>query len=370
MTRTVFHYVTATAFFALAGQAAAQEVDGSKLGLRLSGFYLGSAAWVDREGDPDDSRDYGFGSDAEIHFEGSVVLDNGLEVGVHVEGKLEEDSASGDGDFIEEKFAFVEGVFGRVEFGDQDGVADQMALVAPTLFRGNTVNDAELDATGFVGGLGGLNHINTVTTINNGLDDFSTKITYFTPRIVGLQAGVSFTPDHEQGGSNFDGRIEDLYDQAVEVGVSYFNTFANDISLGVSAAYLTADEGSTTLDPQSWSAGVNVAFNGFTVGGSYKESEDLPLTLLGVTTPGLDNDYTAWDVGVKYETGPWGFMLAYAEDEADVGSVTVTETSAVQGGVDYMVGSGVSLGGGVQHLEDDVIDQDATAVFVETMIAF
>ena len=131
------------------------------------------------------------------------ILDNGIQIGFHAEAKLEEDSASNDGDFIEEKWIYVEGVWGRVEFGDQDGVADQMAIYAPSLFRGNTVNDAELS-------LSSLNSINTVTTIWNGGDDFATKINYFTPRVAGFQAGLSFTPDQTQGGSNFDSIFEGL----------------------------------------------------------------------------------------------------------------------------------------------------------------
>jgi len=362
---------------AFSGQAYAQE----GLELNLSGFFVGAIGYVDESGSSTGSRDYATGSDSEIHFTGAVTLDNGLEVGFHAEGKLEEDSASDNGDFIEETFIYFDGVFGKIVFGNEDGVADQMAVVSPTLFRGNTINDAELD-------LSGLATVNTVLTVNGGGDDFSQKIIYFTPRLAGFQAGVSFAPEVDTDtfsrssacGSAFCSRSEDDFDSLLELGLTYFGEFGNDVNVGASLTYLMAEDEETDSfisdDPEGWAIGVNVGFSGFTLGASYADSENIPrveASLGGSSAPG---DYQAWDIAGTYETGPWGFMLGYAEDEHDLGTFS-SETTAIQGGVDYILGKGVSIGGGVQYIEEEAaisgvnfFDEDATVIFVETMINF
>lgn len=382
MKKTLLGSVALLGAAAFSGQAYAQE----GVELNLSGFFVGAIGYVDESGSSSDSRDYATGSDSEIHFTGAVTLDNGLEVGFHAEGKLEEDSASDNGDFIEETFIYFDGVFGKVIFGNEDGVADQMAVVSPTLFRGNTINDAELD-------LSGLATVNTVLTVNGGGDDFSQKVIYFTPRLAGLQLGVSFAPEVKADtsffatspgaspcGSAFCSRGENDYDSLLELGLTYFGEFGNDVNVGASVTYLMAeDEASDPFisdDPDGWAIGANVGFSGFTLGASYADTENIPrveASLGGSSAPG---DYQAWDIAGTYETGPWGFMLAYAEDEHDLGTFS-SETTSIQGGVDYVLGKGVSIGGGVQYIEEEAaisgvnfFDEDATVLFVETMVNF
>ena len=369
MKKLLLSSVAALSVMAVVGPVHAAD----KLKLDLSGFFIGSAAFVDQDLDFG-KRDYAFGSDSEIHFTGEMTLDNGLLVGFHAEGKLEEDVGGAsrgltpeDGvDFIQETFVYFEGAFGRFEFGKQDGVAHQMTTTGPTIFAGNTLNDAELDASGLIGA------INTDNTVNNGLDEFERKLIYFTPMIGGFQAGFSFTPDSDGfQGSTFDPRIDiipGVQEEAIEVGVSYQSTFdgtsMGDVTLGISGTYLTANLNAPlagSKDLEAWNVGLQVGVAGFTIGGSYKDSN------LGSTT----TDYEAWEVSGTYELGPWGFMLGYGESEFD--SFLDLETMAVEGGVDFMLGAGVSLGGGVQYIDTELgganVD-DATVVFIETMVAF
>ncbi len=376
MKKLLLSSVAALSVMAVVGPANAAD----KLKLDLSGFFVGSAAYVDQKLDAG-TRDYAFGSDSEIHFTGAMTLDNGLIVGFHAEGKLEEDVGGASRglppeagqDFIQESFVFFEGAFGRIEFGKQDGIGHQMTTTGPTIFAGNTLNDAQLDASG-------LMTINTDNTVNNGLDEFERKIIYFTPVIAGFQAGISFTPDADGfQGSAFDPRTNtttgaSTQEEIIEVGASYNYVFEGtdmgDVSVGLSGTYITADETSTTLgfpdDLESWNVGGQIGVAGFTVGGSYKDSN------FGSTFV----DYNAWEVSGTYELGPWGFLLGYGEDKTDFPLAGFDfETMAVQGGVDFMLGAGVSLGGGVQYVESDsslifVPDDDATVVFIETMVSF
>ena len=79
-------------------------------------------------------------------------------------------------------------------------------------------------------------------------------------------------------------------------------------------------------------------------------------------------------IGGGYEVGPWGFAVSYAEDEYDF-AAQISETSAYQAGVDYLLPSGIMVGGGVQQIEfDGDLDLDKsdeeTVIYMETMISF
>ncbi len=377
------------------GASPARANEGLKL--ELSGYFIGAAAFVDQKLDLG-RRNTGFASDSEVHFDGAFTFENGLTLGVHGEGKLEEDiggqprtggrfTSENGADFIQETFIFLEGFFGRIEFGKQDGVAEQLGFIAPTLFAGTTVNDPELDATGF-------NTINTRNSVNRGRDDFSRRLIYISPRIIGLQAGISFAPDSDAAtpgslsvvqGSDFDARSDQGvfdHEEIIELGVNYVHAF-DQIIVGVSGTYLRAeDQGCASVpalcpilkDYEAWNVGANISFGGITIGGSYVDDN------LGRHTA----DYHAWEIGAVYETQFWGFMLAYGRDEVE--GLGGQDTMAVQGGINYQLARGITLGTGLQYIEADqvgglaligggvsgpsVLNDDATIVFLETMVSF
>lgn len=411
MTAGVIKLAAFLAIVAPMGAASAQDVT-----LDLSGYLNGTGGFVES-----DSGNIGgnwqVAGNAEIRFSGSMILDNGIEIGVETQGKLEEDvsrllpagtgpfggqldpncsitpaaSALGftcfiidpdEDDFVQEAFVFVDsGIFGRLQFGRQNGVGEQLSFSTPNLFYGNGVSNWETDLSAF-------NLINTRNTINNGYDDFAFKVMYSTPRVMGAQVAVSFAPDTEFCGAilcpSSGGVLFPDYGDILEVGVNYFHTFRNGMTVGVSGTYLSADADGTPAvlsvleDYQSWNVGANFEFSGFTVGASYKQSN------LG--REGLD--YTAYDVGATYETGSWGFMLAYGGDENDL---TGQDTRAFQGGVDFSfddklsLGSGLQIGVGAQYTEGEGVltlvpgnvgpmvisgDDESMVVFLETLVSF
>ncbi len=437
MKRLLLSTTAMIAAAALATEASAVD----DIELDLSGYFNGvGGARV--EADASRIRDYTFGLDSELHLESSYLFRNGLEIGLPAGGKINRDtddpkrghldgilagtivasagidSACGgiagyglygyfggyiaglvnyaslggyvrnfcgsnniDNDFLQETFAFFEGPFGRLEFGRQYGVGHQMSFLAPTIFRGSNVNDWEID-------LSGVNTVNTRNTVNNGFDDFSPKVVYLTPRIFGLQGGVSFAPETDDCGYDFCPRTDSAFfpsqDEVIELGANFYHTFSNGtlegVSVGVSGTYLMADSKTTAAiatmlgidDYEAWNVGASVAIDGFTIGGSFKNAE---LAVLG-------SNYLAYDVGATYERGAWGFMVSYGADD---NQLTGQETMAIQGGVDFMLGSGVSVGIGAQYVDANFetstllsaaglslsfSDIDSTAVFIETDISF
>src|SRR6185295_17459569 len=104
----------------------AMAADGIKLG--VGGFFR-TAYMVnfddDSEGEAGNERNTdGVFSDAEIHFTGSTVLDNGLEVGARVELEGEDD----DSDQIDEAWVYFSGGFGELRIGSIDDALGTMCV--------------------------------------------------------------------------------------------------------------------------------------------------------------------------------------------------------------------------------------------------
>jgi len=121
-------------------------------------------------------------SDSEIHIKGSLESDMGLKYTVHVE--LEGDGANGQ---VDESFVRVSGDFGQIEFGARDHAMVRMhsgiSDVGIGLTSGDTqawIPGAYLETAGHAGTAGGGN---------------DPKLNYITPRVSGLQLGVSYAPD-------------------------------------------------------------------------------------------------------------------------------------------------------------------------------
>ena len=164
----------------------AAAADGIKLAV---GGYFKEAYMVviddDAEGEPgNETNTDGFFNDAEIHFTGSTVLDNGLEVGarVELEGETDEDQ-------IDEAWVYFSGGFGEVRIGSDDDALANACVVPP----GGTVNFSAFSPNQW-----GANFTffgtNTVCT---GIDDLgdAQKIIYISPVFSGFQLTASYTPN-------------------------------------------------------------------------------------------------------------------------------------------------------------------------------
>ncbi len=307
--------------FATAASAVEWEV-------RVGGYSEQFAAWASP--DIDGLDDGGFDgidnkSDTEIHFVPSITLDNGLKIGADVQ--LEGNRS---GDQIDESFVFIDGAFGRVLAGSENSAGYLMHYGAPTVaFITNSHNSGNLGAfIPFTGTVTGTTGFGDVATLNLGDDAFrgtlystylenagnndAQRFTYFTPRFAGFQLGVSYARDgREDNNQQLDIDLEEV-GNIFDVGANYVNTFgAFDVAVSGRYGIATNDDDFLDLDddeffgqfddnPQIWSAGLNLGFAGFTVGGSFAEQNNT-----------VDQDGRSWDAGVSYETGPWGVSFSY-----------------------------------------------------------
>ncbi|SLN20361.1 porin [Oceanibacterium hippocampi] len=341
--------LVAVGAFAATGSQAAEPIQVS-----VGGYFQTAFVFVDYDNDAG-RRSRTLQREAEIIFGGSTTLDNGLQVGVQVQ--LEAETC---GDQIDESFVFLAGNWGRVNIGSENSAAYLMAVASPApSYWAFGLNSPNISITG------NFPHTNPVN-----LSGDSEKITYFTPRFSGFQFGVSYTPDNceESGcggtysGSEFDTFADGTTGDIFEVGVNYTGKW-DAIEIQASGSYGQGDDEGVGNEPEEWSAGLNVTFAGFTVGGAFHQAESAANT-----------DTTDWNVGVRYAMGPWGVGIQYAQFEIEPAAGGDRDVKAVEVGGSYTLGPGVVLFGGIQYWDGDngvtIATEETWAGFVGTHFAF
>lgn len=357
-------------------------------------------------------------ADARVKVKGSTVLRNGVEVGAALEGRLDGQQPAqiyGGGRYsslllggprgvaplssdayLQGAYAYARGGFGTVVVGREQGVARQLSVTAPTIFRAINVNDWRTD-------LSGLNDVHTV----NDFSGYSTKFTYMPPAnflggaLGGLQLGVSYSPTLGQCGDDLceprdrlmiapNGQLlteTSRWDDVLEAAMYYQKRVGgrDGVTLGFGASYVSANEDARVPagvfdDYRAYSLGLNLGFRGLTVGGSVKSTNS------GLAD--LDEDgYLAFDAGVTFKTGEdkgdWGFMVGYGQSAASVapqpgpvaGPTVFRDTQTAQAGVTYFVGRGITVGAAAQYVESQKPataggQEEAATVVIESSIKF
>lgn len=256
-----------------------------------------------------------FQSDTEVHFAGATTLDNGIEVGAKIEMEGEEAA----GAQVDEQYLYINGGFGQVKLGQEDGPSTDMVTVAPST---GPVNAQD-------GDLGNWVNIQGATANIYGYSD-AKKVTYYTPVLAGFRAGVSYTDDHlsEHNDTSTAG------DERYTLGLEYIGDF-DGVSVKVSGiADGTGDEG------ENYHIGANVGFGAFTVGGSYGEANS---EYDGASDSATNSDRFGYDFGVGYSMDAATVTLTYFYSEDENGSATSEDTlSNLHLGLSYTLGAGVT----------------------------
>jgi predicted porin len=294
-----------TTALALAGAMAA-PASAAEWNVRVGGYmeqYIGYA-----DVDANFSGDYdGIDSkmDPEVWFLPSITLDNGIKFAANIQLEGLTDS-----DQIDESMMIITGSFGEVILGSENSAGFLMTYVAPdvtfiNLNSGSTTMFIPWSGNGAGDDLfrGTLN----TTFIENSRNNDAQRFTYFSPRFAGFQVGVSYARDGLQdNNSQVDVNVEnggfptDIFD----FGANYVQSFG-DFDVAVSGRWGTGNDHSGD-DATIWSTGLNLGFGGFTVGGSYAEQNNNGHRF---------RNGEAYDLGVSYETGPWGVSFTYQHGE-------------------------------------------------------
>jgi outer membrane protein OmpU len=364
------------------GGAFAQAKKAEPIKLEIGGYFQAFYEYVDQDESPGPPaapsgnqlgprRSHDIFREAELHFKGSTTFDNGLQVGIKYEIEMIDCS-----DQVDDSFVWFESGYGRLEIGGTDGVGLKMFYGAPTPIIGHGMNTPNIRAVNapIIAGVGG----NLISSPSTYIDTFEVeKINYFTPRISGIQLGVSYSPAGcEEGnrslitvsvngepprcGGVFRGmlsndtvaglaRQEDLF----EIAGNYVRSFAG-IDLSLYAGYV---KGQTTAsgaglaanaDNKQFGTGGSVTYSNITLGGGYKKNTDI----LGIR----GQDQKDWNIGLSYAMGALTLGAQYHNTEADLRNLAVgpnqsDEFNGTSVGAIYEIGPGVKITGGIQYFD-------------------
>jgi outer membrane protein OmpU len=357
-----------TALIAASAFAAPAKAD---LEVTVGGFTAFQAGFFDN--DTTNSSDRDFQSEAQIAVMADATADNGLQYGA----KVLLDTSANDSTNADEVGIYLAGSWGRVELGDDDG-ASELSVFAPTVGVGqiNGSYDDYVNSTA----LAGLNNGNWTTSTNDRGDhlftaldsDDRTKITYYTPKFSGFQAGVSYAPEVSSGETVTltEGGLKNFF----ELGVKYEGDFQG-VGVAVGGVYNFADAGdlTTTEDLRSWNLGAQFSYNGFKFGGGYTDSGDSMQA-----EAQANDDISSWNVGATYENGPWGVGISYLNEDYD----TNGDTNGTDGGDytvwavggTYKVAPGLTTGADLAFYDRDrtgsASDEDGFVAVVDVTAAF
>ncbi len=346
------------------GAAVAEE----PIRLTVGGYFKSAYQVViddDEEGDPDDEigefgnerNTDGFFSDAEIHFTGSTVLDNGLEVGarVELEGESEGDGEDG-GDQIDEAWVWFSGGFGEFRIGSDDDALANSCIVPP----GGTANFSAFSPNQW-----GAN-TQTSNTVCTGVDIVSDaqKILYITPAFYGFQLTVSYTPSEFAETHNNDGGphlgMPEKFDNRPDYSAAFYLTYSYEgdgwgLNWGAGGSFQSGtddfSEGGVSIrfnDRDFYQTGLTVTIGNIAVGGVFEYRNDLSKQTLtdGVDTLHIEQDAWAAGGGVAYTHDAWTFGGQYSYGEVDLEffgfDVEQTQQRAVLT-ANYRMGPGIDL---------------------------
>ena len=142
------------------------------------GGYMQQWFGMANRSDMDEDGGWAAQSDSEIHVKGSLESDSGLKFTVHME--IEGDRGS---NAIDESFARVSGEFGQIEFGARDHAMVRMHSGISDVGIGLTSGDTQKWVPGTY-----------LETAGHAIGN-ARKLNYISPRVSGLQLGVSYAPD-------------------------------------------------------------------------------------------------------------------------------------------------------------------------------
>ena len=209
---------------------------------------------------------------------------------------------------LEAAYLELDGGYGELRVGRDRGVAARFSEGAPSALSHARINNPYLDP-------GGVKMLRT----NHDLTGPSAKVSYASPRILGLRAGASFTPEADADG--LDRSLKSVAGQpelsnAFEAALNLSRRLRTpDVRIEAGLAWSKADVGQrlpgARESAETFSAGAALEFFGIEIGGSWLSSDN------GFAA----GDYTGWEIGALKAFGGTDVSLNYGESEDDLAGI-------------------------------------------------
>jgi len=296
----------------------------------------------------------GFGPfDDIVPFE---LSDVGAFSGQSLAGAIDDES---DRISLETAYLQIDGGYGEVRLGRDLGVAARFYEGPKSVLSHARIDSTLLDPTG----------LSTVRTRHD-LTGPSEKVSYASPRILGLRVGASLTPEADATGldrrpnSGALGRDVRLK-SAFELGANFNRKFkSQDLRVEGSLAWSTVNDeiGSNFQrdnDVDTVSTGLRFTKGDWTLGAAW----------LGSGGDTDFDDYQAWSVGAAKEFGKFSIAGSFAGSDAGDGLIA-NEAFELGGAYEFANGLKVSVAGVRNSLEIPSGAQESSGIVVEITRSF
>jgi hypothetical protein len=212
-------------------------------------------------------------------------------------------------DVIDESYLDIRTPFGQLILGSTDSAA----YLGTTAYIGSWATQVgqnlTLDLSNWIAAAGNRYTPDgplASVTLRNIADD-AEKITYITPRVFGLQLGVSYIPNAEQDANTSPATTDTTYHDGLAFAVNFDRKF-DVVSVGLAFGYLHwsgpeavagAPDGS-----DAWVAGGKLSYRGVDLAGGYRRTAGLRdwSSNLGVTGVTSLSGHR-WEAGARYSWG-------------------------------------------------------------------
>jgi hypothetical protein len=289
--------------------------------------------------------------------------DSGLSLSLKTVLEVAHDELSGDNygsKFFQKVYGTVQTGLGRVEIGQTDGAAYALAVTGPVVEGDISIDNT--NASFFRDPSTGQAFIN-VFALNSAAETSLNyaKISYYTPRLLGVQLGASFTPSEGKDVLPFvdsGPHVPDRQKSIWEAALSYNNSFGP-VSLGLSAGFLVGHNAAKTAGHKGltdWSLGGEVDYDvsddvKLAVGGAYRQSNAYTFDINSVFSSG---GTTSSHLSTTLTKGPWivGAEIGDGTAEGRLGAPTIG-VRGYEASVGYVLNTNLQLSAGWERFHYD-----------------
>ena len=317
-------------------------------GLSVGGYFTQSLNFVSiDDSDGHTFEDEVLTQNAEIHFTARKKLENGTTIAAHIqlEGATESDQ-------IDEHFISLSADWGKLIIGAENGVGHLMQVRAPSFVPGLKMYDNSLTDEGIEKAYDVILGENTIedahmSTKLEHISGDANKLTFITPKVGGLQFGVSFTPNNDDRSGSVDNLIasdanDDLQEDIIELALTYYSRMGG-VKYKFGYSNVEGDTRGTGQDPESNSTGLRIAWSDYVFGANLSTYDNLD-TLAGGKYSGDKID--TLNYGLRYRRGDMHWGIGFTESEegqsGQAGNIAEYEEWMIGGG--YRIADGVRLG--------------------------
>jgi hypothetical protein len=329
-----------------------------ELNYKVGGQLQGSVFDADQPGTF--SKTGGTGA-AQLNTSIERDYDSGLSLALKGQFELFHDRLSGDNygsDLVAKVYGSAQTGLGRIDVGMADGAAYALAIVGPTVNGEVSVDNP--NATFFRDpSTGGRAFIN-VFALNSAVESSLNydKISYYSPRLFGLQNAASFTPSEAKivipfanNGPNVPNRQRFMWEGAV----NYSDSFGP-VTLGVSGGIILGHNDTKTpghAGLTDWGVGSEADWNidddtKLAIGGAYRQANSYAFDINNVFAAGATQ---SMHLSTVLTRGSWSIGGEFGNGTAD-GSLGAPTLGVHAYTVDaaYAVNTNLQISGGWQKL--------------------